>query len=284
MRRWLAPCLPLFALLCVVAGCSGANTGITNIVTAVNAPTAYLVYPGSAPYAGQVVPQTVVFAQHGLNSSYSVTVTPNGGASPLPFTLNLNPVPQSLPSPLATPPADAIPVTLASASGGGILYQALTTYSVSLTGCPHQNADGSCAVALQTIHAGSFQTGCGLPSTVPIAFLSLANPVPGSSAVPTTIGRIIVSGLFFGSSTPITLSGGGVAVPLGTPTAAASPLPSPLASGLAGGTTPLLQLSAPTLLPATLYSVSFSQSVFSSSNPPACSSLSTQTIGTFTTQ
>ena len=52
-----------------------------------------------------------------------------------------------------------------------------------------------------------------------------------------------------------------------------------------GGTlNPLFQLSVPTLSPASQYSVSSSQTVFSSSNPPACSTVSTQTLGTFSTQ
>lgn len=127
---------------------------------------------------------------------------------------------------------------------------------------------------------------CGSPPPVPIPQLWLSYPVPGSTAVPTTIGMMIFAGNpngRFGTDTlAVTSATGNLSV--GSFTTPPSPLPTPYATpSNYSGNVPFVAVSLPTLAPATAYEVSYTYTDWSSM-PPACTQKITQQLGSFTTR
>jgi hypothetical protein len=84
----------------------------------------------------------------------------------------------------------------------------------------------------------------------------------------------------------VALSAAGTPVPVGAFTAAPSPLPSPRVTPGAqfgGPGLPYISAPVPTLSPSTTYTVQFTYQDWAD-NPPACTTMQSQTLGTFTTQ
>lgn len=205
----------------------------------------------------------------------------------------------------ASPQAiDPGPLTYIQARLNAILTP-LTTYTVTLTGCPNLNADGAtCASALQNIVAGTFQTGCTSPvgalsatravAALPIPpSISLSWPPPGSSVPASSLNRIIVVGNFssqasFQTTVSLTTSG---PIPRGSP----GPPILPLASPLANPNPPqppqysllyeldILNPNLTMFAPGVQYNASYTW-LLPNAVPPACGTLQTVQMGSFTTQ
>lgn len=124
------------------------------------------------------------------------------------------------------------------------------------------------------------------PGPTPIAAW-LAYPPSGSTGVSVNAGQIIEKGADYpGGGVTIVVSSAAGNVPLGTPTLAPLPYPSPFATapptyGFAG---PYSSIPMPALSPATTYTVSDTYMDYYPYNPPQCSAPATQFVGTFTTQ
>jgi hypothetical protein len=123
----------------------------------------------------------------------------------------------------------------------------------------------------------------------PLRPVDLVFPVPGSTAVPTGIGVLVVQGDFssfqsaFGGSLTLNLTTQlGSQVASGPIGAAPSPLPSPLATPFAGLNLPFGGVTIPMLQAATTYVVTFTHND-QADNPPSCVAPTTVTLGSFTT-
>lgn len=131
-------------------------------------------------------------------------------------------------------------------------------------------------------------TQCLTPQ--PLRPVDLVFPIPGSTAVPTGIGVLVIQGAFseiqvaFGG--PMTVS---LTTQLGLPVASASigqapnPLPSPLATPQEVSSLFKGGVSIPPLLAATTYVVTFTHNDHADS-PPTCIAPRTDTLGSFTTR
>lgn len=145
----------------------------------------------------------------------------------------------------------------------------------------------ACGVWLTACNAtvvGSAPT-CGQPPPVPVPFLSLIYPEPSATNVPDNVGVLVFQGVandFFGPDS-ITLSSGSTTVPAGAFTAPPSPLPTPHATP-SGIPASFVAVPVPTLSPATTYNVTFNYTDFGESNPPSCTMMQTQNLGSFTTK
>ncbi len=219
-----------FLFACALVACGGGSSTAppaAALATATPAvlPEAYLVYPPAGPYAANPDFPSVVLDVSGLNSSYKVTVAPTPIGIAVSYGLNFSPT--SLPSPLGSPPPRPGPplsyATVTMQTSGGVpLLQPVTTYTVTLAGCPTPDNSGNCATT-QTINAGTFQTNCGvlpIPSVPPSG--TLVYPPAGSTNVATTIGRLILQGIvlqnddYFGPESVMLTSASGV-IAAGTP-------------------------------------------------------------------
>jgi len=170
------------------------------------------------------------------------------------------------------------PLTYATANlttsfGGSIIFQPVTTYTVSLVG------------PTQTITAGTFQTNCGLPIPTPPPTGQLVYPANGATNVSPAIGELIFQGSglqnseFFGPESVVMTSGSGAVVPVGAFSAPASPLPSPLPnSGL-----PYVAAPVPALAAATTYTLRLDYADWNNT-PPSCVHTASLALGSFTTQ
>lgn len=128
--------------------------------------------------------------------------------------------------------------------------------------------------------------GCGFPPPVPVPWLTLAYPIPGATNVPPSIGIMLMAGEvngFYGPDTVALASWAG-SVPIGTFTAAPSPLPTPYATPAgSSGDIPNVAVPLPTLSPATTYTASFTYTDWAD-NPPSCRTQITTKMGSFKTQ
>lgn len=133
-------------------------------------------------------------------------------------------------------------------------------------------------------------TQCLTPAPEPFRPVDLVFPIPGSTAVPTGIGVLVVQGAYssiqaaFGGSLIVNLT-----TKLGLPVASASigpapsPLPSPLATPPEVSLDPKGGISIPPLSGLTTYVVTFTHNDHAN-NPPSCVAPTTDTIGSFTTR
>ena len=144
-----------------------------------------------------------------------------------------------------------------------------------------------CSISLSACNAkvvGSAPT-CGPPPPVPVPFLSLIYPEPSAPNVPDNVGVLVFQGFandYFGPDS-ITLSSGTTTVPAGAFTSPPSPLPTPHATP-SGIPASFVAVPVPSLSPATTYNVTFNYTDFGESNPPSCTMMQTQNLGSFTTQ
>jgi len=143
-------------------------------------------------------------------------------------------------------------------------------------------------VALALAGCNPQATKC-TPFPEPLRPVDLVFPIPGSTAVPTGIGVLVVQGAFdsiqsaFGGSLTLKLTTQlGLQVAMGPISAAPSPLPSPLATPFAGLNLPFGGVTIPPLQAATTYVVTFTHND-QANNPPSCVAPTTVTLGSFTT-
>lgn len=135
--------------------------------------------------------------------------------------------------------------------------------------------------------AGAGVIRCGPPPPSPHPQLWLVYPMPGATQVPIAIGALIFADIV--GVTPqdsVAVSAGGTPVPVGAFTAAPSPLPSPRVTPGAqfgGPDVPYISAPVPMLFPSTTYTVRFTYQDWAD-NPPTCTTMQTQTLGSFTTQ
>jgi hypothetical protein len=134
------------------------------------------------------------------------------------------------------------------------------------------------------VACSSAPTGCGPPPPVAYAQLWLVYPIPGATGVSTSIGEVVFADLD-GISTQVAILSPAGRVPVGTFTAAPSPLPSPRVTpgSQFGAGVPYVAAPVPTLSATTTYTVSFTNIEWAD-NPPSCQAYVTQTLGTFTTR
>lgn len=118
----------------------------------------------------------------------------------------------------------------------------------------------------------------------------LLYPIPGSSAAPVNAGEIVFAGAFdstYGAGHYTLTASSGANVSIGTPTAAPSPFPSPIATepaDYAAADIPYDAVPLPTLSPSTTYTFGYDATGYDGNNPPACTLQYSQQVGTFTTQ
>ncbi len=124
----------------------------------------------------------------------------------------------------------------------------------------------------------------------PFRPVDLVFPIPGSTAVPTGIGVLVIQGAFndiqvaFGGPMSVNLT-----TQSGLPVASAAigppptPLPSPLATPPEVSNSPKGGVSIPLLTGATTYVVTFTHND-QANNPPTCVAPTTNTLGSFTTR
>jgi hypothetical protein len=163
----------------------------------------------------------------------------------------------------------------------GVLFCALAGVALFLSAC---GASSSGAPSYSAVIA---EATCGPPAPGPRPFLALSYPEPNSTAVPTTIGQVIFAGSLQGVTGNATLqmtTSAGATVPLGPPTAAPSPMPTPYAvpSGWSGNI-PFMAFPVPTLSPSTTYNFQYTYTD-SGGLPPTCTVQVTGPAGSFTTQ
>ena len=140
-----------------------------------------------------------------------------------------------------------------------------------------------CAVVLALSGCGgssSASTSCGFPPPIPTPIpFWLAYPPTGSTNVGLTIGKLIGVG---GVTLSMTTTSGN-SVPLGSPTLAPSPYPTPFATAPPNlGLQQYYAVPIPTLSPNTTYTISDSHIAWEN-NPPSCGTTDTQQVGSFTT-
>lgn len=132
---------------------------------------------------------------------------------------------------------------------------------------------------------GSSSSPCGPPAPVAPPPVVLEYPTSGATGVSSSVGLLIVAGV----SSPNSYNPGppviglrtssDTTVNIGTPTVAASPLPTPIAAPT--GLT-LFQVSLPQLSSQTAYTVTSTYTNFTSG--PVCTTPQTTSVGSFTTQ
>lgn len=128
---------------------------------------------------------------------------------------------------------------------------------------------------------------CPPPPTTPTPIPGwLAYPPNGSTNLAINIGEIIEQGADYGlGGLTVTVSSSSVNLPLGTPTIAPSPYPTPFAMSppeFINHTEPYIAIPLPTLSPATTYTVSDVYTGWAD-NPPQCSAQYGQFMGSFAT-
>jgi hypothetical protein len=130
-----------------------------------------------------------------------------------------------------------------------------------------------------TLHA---RDNCGtIPPPVPVPEAWLIYPMPDATGVPVSVGNLIFvdqAPLF----TTVAVTSPYGPVPLGTFTAAPTPIPSPHSTQFTG-TEPYVEASVPTLSASTTYTVTYSYMDWAD-NPPTCQALESRNLGSFTTQ
>lgn len=284
-KLWLG-----FALAAFAVGCSASGGGTVGTPLSALSPNivASVVYPTSAPSLapgqsvatlGATVPVSFVFTTQNLNATYQLMIVPTPVATPVPagiatgspqpVTLALNP--GSLPTALPTLPASAV-----YAISSVVQLQPVTTYTLSLVGCP----SGAPCANPQTISLGTFQSGCvpvSLQQAPPPGLPIMALPSGGATNVPATVGTLLFAALNSYAASNFTLtSSAGTRIPV-----TATAVPSPLPSGVTQNNV-YFALALPALLPATTYSVAYSGTIQTST--PPCSAPTAWALGNFTTQ
>ena len=124
---------------------------------------------------------------------------------------------------------------------------------------------------------------CGPPPPSAPPRLLLIYPVPGATEVPDALGEAVFLGPY--SLVAVEISSSGGSIPLGAPTVAPSPLPTPNAvpTNYGPGSAPFIAVPVPTLSPATTYTVNYAYQDYAN-NPPSCTAQVTLPLGAFTTK
>lgn len=155
-------------------------------------------------------------------------------------------------------------VSLLAACGGGANWNGPAASQPAVTATCHPQSPG--------------------PTPIP-AFLNY--PPNGSTNVPVSIGEIIEQGADApGQGLTIVVASSSGNVPLGTPTIAPSPFPTPFATASPDSVparSPYVAIPLPTLSRSTTYTVSDTYPGYDPNNPPLCSAPATQFVGTFST-
>jgi len=134
----------------------------------------------------------------------------------------------------------------------------------------------ACILALAACGGGTSVTPSPTPTpTQPPGISALAYPLPGSTAVPATVGVILIADWDSAPASSFSVEAHGGGQVTVTPTAVPSPLPSGVPSG-----PPYLALAIPNLSPATQYGVA--EAPCSPAQPPACTAIIN--LGSFTTR
>ena len=141
----------------------------------------------------------------------------------------------------------------------------------------------SAALLLAGCGGGGGTRACWPPPTWFPAQMWLSYPIPGSTAVATSIGNVILANTGGSGPVTVTLSSTAGASTIDTSGRAPSPLPSPYATPGASSTNMLdyLDYIVPTLSHATTYTVT--AAITNETSVPPCQEITTQTLGTFTT-
>jgi hypothetical protein len=127
------------------------------------------------------------------------------------------------------------------------------------------------------------QPTCAPPAPVPLQIADLVYPIPGATRVPPGIGLLVFFG--FGDLAPgtsIRLSDAAGMVPVGSVTAAPSPLPTPNATPSGQNSQQFAAVPIPRLAPATTYTVALRYLAYAD-NPPVCQATYTKKLGSFRT-
>jgi hypothetical protein len=129
------------------------------------------------------------------------------------------------------------------------------------------------------------QATCGPPPPVPLPVVDLVYPIPGASGVAPGIGLLVFYGFVeLKPGNSIQLSDAAGTVPVGSVTAAPSPLPTPNATPTNDGNfQQFAAVPVPRLAPGTTYRVALHYLGYAD-DPPACQATFTLKLGSFRTR